>query len=543
MNLFKRVTINITRQPGKTGLLLVLIFILGVFTSGAISVKNAIYKIEESLLMRMPAISSIGLNEVAAAYDAGVSLYELRVYHRELLHANRPTSEDISAVGSLPYVQVYDARLMSRMYSNQNLMWAYFDIDRERLPFELREVFIGGSRSDPDFDVYVESFLGSGVKNPNLTDIDTGLITLVSGRTFTQEEIDNGEMVAVVSRRFAQMNHLSVGGVIELENIAFNTDKMMDETRHLYASWYAHDERFHIAHRVLEFEIIGLFDVCHEFIYDTFEVQYNLLLSAVLGISNLHNRIYMPLQVVEDILIFENEAILDFLDEMDDVSPNFYIEEPRLNAFFVLHDPRDLENFGAAAAELLPGFWEVFDFRIVDNFITSSMTSLIQIADFIQWGTAIASVIILTLVIVLFLRDRRYEIGIYMALGDKLSRVIIQILIEVGLTAIIAISLSLVAGNTLSNNISRNMLEQSLIQHTQEGGTVWEYIMWGPGQIPPILFSPGELTIDEVIEMYDVSLDSRIVMVFFIMGSGVAFLSALIPVLYIVRLEPKKILL
>ena len=536
MSLFKRVIINIIRQPGKNGLLFALIFILGIALSGAISVRHAIYNTEESLMMRLPTISMLDLNEAAAARDAGIPMHEVN------WHQDRPTIEDISAVGNLSYVRRYNAMIEPWVWSSQNLMWAYADIDYERVPpgtslMELESI-IGGLSSLPD--VYVELFPIKGISSPDIIKVDSGRFTLVEGRTFTQEEIDNGDMMVVVSRGFAEVNQLTIGGIIELENTVHNIPKMTAEGVSLE---YYHEERFFLAYQVLEFEIIGIFDICLDFIYETLlSPQGWGFGNTLFSLSRLYNYIYMPIQIAEDIANFQREGFREIQDEIDLLFPGQGrpAENTPITAFFVLHDPRDLESFSEIATELLPGFWEVADFGEANHSIISAMDTLTQIANIIQWAAVIAAIIVLTLIIILFLRDRRHEIGIYMALGDKKRNVITQILAEVGLIAALAIILSLFVGNALSNSISRSMFEQSLIYQMEKADEI---------RIPfhhfdvMLLFNPGEITVEETMAVYDVSLDANTVVLFLLIGSGVVLSSALISVLYIVKMEPKEILM
>src|SRR5262245_11338042 len=119
MNPFKRALTSIKRQPVKSGILLLLTLILGTLAAGAISVRQAINSTEESVMMRTPAVASLSLDAEAAAADAGISVMELS---HDFWRADRPTREDLSAVGQLPYVRAYDSVMMPRIMS-RDLNW------------------------------------------------------------------------------------------------------------------------------------------------------------------------------------------------------------------------------------------------------------------------------------------------------------------------------------------------------------------------------------------------------------------------------------
>ena len=60
MNSVKRAMINAIRKPGKTAILLVIIFILGNIIAGAVSVRQAVENAEANLRAEMSPIVSIG---------------------------------------------------------------------------------------------------------------------------------------------------------------------------------------------------------------------------------------------------------------------------------------------------------------------------------------------------------------------------------------------------------------------------------------------------------------------------------------------------
>jgi len=533
MNAFKRALTNIKRQPVKNGVLLFLIVILATALSGAISARQAINNTEESMLLRTPAIATVSLNVVAAAEDAGITIYELGA------PPDRPTVEDIFAVGSLPYVRAYDITMSPVLYS-RDLEWAIIEIDEEQLPagVSLRSLesssFNTGMRN---WGSHVEHFVGRGVTNPDLNDIDAGLIELSAGRTFTQSEIDNAEHFVIVSQLFTETNDLYIGATIEFENIVHNTAKMISEGI-IFPYKHYHEERFMAAHRVIEFEVIGIFDISREFNYHDNQQTIERFLNAD---ARLQNRIYMPVTVAESILMFTNDGMLSILDEMLELYTHYTAEdlvqeEPWIESIFVLYDPRDLDAFQNAGSELLPGFWEIKSLRNVNSSLISSMDMIREIADFILITTTVATVATLTLIITLLLRDKRHEIGIYMSLGEKKGIVIFQFLTEVIIVSTIAIIVALFIGSGISATISRNLLEQNLIENARQDRSellVSELVLFHPG---------GELPIEEALEMHNTSLDATTIFIFISVGTVVILLSTIIPIAYIVKLDPKRIL-
>jgi len=524
MNLFKRALINIVRKPASNAILLVLIFSLGTILLGAISVRNAIIATEESVMMRIPSVATLEFDHQAAYANLGDEVWQEQL--------SQPTVEEMFAVGNLPYVRAYDLILHPTFYS-RNLLWSKIDIDEERLPLgenlsSISWAFQGARERGAE----IEIFSGNGVSNPNITDIDAGLITLGDGRTFTQAELDNNAMVVVISQAFATTNDLFVGSVIEFENIAHDYYTMAREGTGVF-ELDRHDAQFILDSRLLELEVIGIFDVANEFVYEAHEGwRFSEALSGRVG---LYNRIYMPIGVAEDMMNFVSDVLAYFEIELTGIGTN---ESQWLSSIYVLYDSRDLEAFSVAASALLPEFWETGDLLVAFAPIVSSMDTMLQVADLIQWVTIVATVFVLTLLIILFLRDRRHEIGIYMALGDKKFRVVVQILMEIGLVASVGLVVSIFAGNLLADAISRQMFEQQLTEQIQDAENVSELIPW-----ELILFNPGMMSVEETLAMHDVSLGFDTMIIFVSVGVGVILISTIMPIWYVVKLEPKEILL
>jgi len=515
MSSFKRAITSIKRQPIKNGVLLLVIFILGTSISAAISVRSAIIATEEAVMMRVPAVSATYLDSGGKGLELGVAPWDPSVWGDD-----RPTANHISAVGQLPYVRAYDFYLINLRLHSPDLEWAVPHIDESRLSYLVIprvDQALGGIRHLGD-NVSAELFPVRGVNNPDITDIESGLLSLASGRTFSVDEIENGDKVAVVSQGFATYNNLYIGATLPLHS-AVHSNSLVTSLL---------DEQFMVYHEILEFEIIGIFDVANGFNYENYQDSTSLV--PVEEFAQLHNRIYMPFILADTIVRTQAEAGMSVLDE------SIWTE-----AIFLLYDPRDLSVFTEAAEALLPDFWSVADLSGSFDGVISSMDTMLEIADLTLLLAVGATIITLTLTIILFLRDRKHEIGIYMALGDRKSKILFQFLTEIFFVATIGIAFALFVGNFLSDNISRNMFEQTLVERDQVSISSVHRLNQLPWEL--IIFDPAEMPLEEVVEMYDTSLDAGGVTAFIGVSFIVILISTIAPIMLIVKLEPRKVLL
>lgn len=139
-----------------------------------------------------------------------------------------------------------------------------------------------------------------------------------------------------------------------------------------------------------------------------------------------------------------------------------------------------------------------------DN-IAGPVESMSTLSRYVLFAAIFATVLITGLVVLLFLRDRKHELGIYLSLGEQRGKVIGQILIEVIVVAFVGITLSLFSGNFLASQVSDTLIEAD----SQPGYDDMGYYYGGS------IYS--DLTTDDVIASYEVTLDANYVLIF--MGS------------------------
>jgi len=520
MTFINRAFLNIIRKPGKTVMLLLLVFLLSVLLSAAISIGNAIYQTESNLRIQLPSVATLDWEFRSEGYFDG-----------ETVHFEFPTVDMINDVGNLPYVKDYDFRSESWLHS-RDLEWVLPSINQDLIPEgltenELKEMQTGFREAG----AHIEKFPVMGINNPNPTELQSGLISLASGRFMTQEELDRGAPVAVVSSLFAEVNDLHVGSTLILENNVYDDAAMLEEGL-LLNFLYWHLDDFVLGHQLIEFEVIGIFNIDKPFLYPDDIIRTWTMTRLV---AELYNQIYIPHRLQEEMANFILQYRSDFFGEHGTE------EHPLvLQPMFVLHDPRDFDAFAEAAVSILPEHWNVYDTSSAFGPFISSMDTMLWIAQLIFGGTVIAKVAILSLVITLFLRDRKHEMGVYLVLGDRKGKILAQIISEVLSISIIAITLALFTGNILSSVFSRQILEQDLIRQEQENafagvsdGMPWELL----------LFDPGPISVSEMMTAYDTSLDNGTIIIFFGIGIGTVLISTVVPILYLVRLNPRKILM
>jgi len=479
VKLFKRASISIKRKLWENLLLLSVIMILGMVISGAFSIFRAVNHTESNLRRSMP--TTVSIHHFSLHYLAQFNDWDER---DAFIH------DVIYELGHLPYVSQFEYTFATTLQSP--------DLRNYQNPFPTNiELGIGSS----------EGINLRGFSNPNVIYLEAGNLELIAGRTFTEDEInianDDRSSVAIISQQFATYNQLWLGDVIKL-------NAALDENAFEMIEY--------------EFEIIGIRD---------FSVQpvnpdpsdYN----ALLNYSHNVSRLFVPNWIVTTIdREFDYYTTIPGWDQQ--AGPRAF--QPH----WVLRDPQYLDEFKAIATELLPENWDLLDYSNRFGAISYATDMLLQLTRTVVVSTVISVTIILSLLITLFLYDRRYEIGIYLSLGEKKSRIICQILIETMLIFMIGITLALFIGNLVSHRLSNYMLRNEIAHqfettHSSERTGVMEFS-----------FGLSELTPEEMLAAFDTSLNAGIMISFATVGFLIVIISTLAPIMYVVKLSPKKIL-
>ncbi|MCL1950060.1 MAG: ABC transporter permease [Turicibacter sp.] len=520
MKYFKRALINLKRHLGKTLSLFVILLILGSLISGAISIRQAIISAENHLRIQLPAVSTINSDSVA------VQEYLEETGDFPNLSFGDVSVSTINEIGNLPYVRSHGFSLRFFGVTRGLKSTRFLNIDLEQLSpgvtvEELQGVF--SYINDGTFD----NFLLRGIHQPELIEIESGMISLLEGDLLTQEQIESGAQIAIISSDFAEVNNLQLGDAFTITSTHWDYNKIQAENPFNPVNTF--DEAFIFSDKPMEFTVGSIFEVVQEFDYSSDPwITANMELQA-------RNQIFVPNKIVEEFLQFDFDSRSATLDMSHIPADSIFIFD---NAF-LLEDPRDFESFVERANELLPEFWAMDDLSNQLGIFTSALDSLLWIADIILWVSVGTTLVIVFLLVSLYLRDRRSEIGLYLALGERKIKILLQIFMELLPIVIVSLTLALFIGNLFSGGLSRQMLETQMLERQQE---VLANVFL---EIPHNLrrFVSNEMSVESMIRLYDTSLSHHTVAIFYFVGLATTVIAATVPLIKTLRVDPKKILM
>ncbi|MGT2906484.1 ABC transporter permease [Streptococcus dentiloxodontae] len=244
----------------------------------------------------------------------------------------------------------------------------------------------------------------------NATDFTSGTSEITDGEGITEDSADNS---AVISSDLAKANNLQVGDT-------FSVTATVDGTESSYT-----------------LTVIGIYD--NSSTATTAQMMSNA--------SNPQNNIYTNLATANTL---KGES--DALDA----------------AVYTLSNPEKVESFASEVeSEIDTDHYSVTTSDEIYQQMLEPLNNISAIAQNIVILVAIAGAVILTLIVILNIRERRYEIGVLMSLGESRLKIIGQFFMELFMVTVVSVFIAIFAGNFIGNALG-NQLLSSVSNTTQQ---------------------------------------------------------------------------
>ena len=466
MNYVNRGLLSIKKRKNRSLILFVAVLLICNVMAGAISVKNALLNTEKSFTDLIPV-------EVNIVDDYSYFLED---------SDNTLSEEVVKKIGSSPYVKNYYYYYKYWLGSNKLE-------NGSELP-------IVGAEQDNEFHPF-NSFDILGAYKKTVKEQDDGSIKITSGKTFTDEDIKNGNNVILVSEQVASKNKLNVGDKIKLGSqidIYSVNSQVVEE----------------------EYEIIGIFETKTEYEKD---ITGNLIEIE----SNYVDTIYMPNDAIKNI---HDKVITEVKkQEVDSYDAFSIITNYELNSI------DEIEEFKSDNLPNLPKGYVFEDNSESISSVIVPMNNMKDLSNIIVYASIVASIIIIGLISILFCKERKKEMGIYLALGEKKINIALQLLIETLLVSVIAITISIFTGNMIAKNVSNKMLQNKIVEQNAKIENQYNYNSY------------DLIDCEEIMDNYTVSLNIGTILMIYAVAIISISLSTVIPIYYTLKLNPRKILM
>lgn len=495
MNLSRRVFLNITRRKVKTLILLFITIILGTIMLSSLLVIQSANNVKEAMLKKFPPIVSLEFD-----FD---KFYEMN---------NGERSDAIE----YPWITLADLERIEETSRAYVKIWDY------STHCYIRTDSIKPYRTMPDEYYEGESqwlyFRLMGVSRPDFALLEMGQAKIIEGRTFTEEEIAKGSPVLIMSEKLARHNGFAVGDTIDIEIIFFD---------------YSESEEA-IADRLeLSMELIGILEHAYLPEADDYEEEYmvqernNTLFSSNRFVEECDYRMF-----VKGMQIFYKDNKEELEDAVSSYEHNPFAWD--IPVTYILHSSEMFEEFVERAQAALDNEFYRFT-TLEDNYkkVAAALESMKEILALAFYITAGSAIVVLALVLLNFIRERKKEIGIYLALGEKKSGIAALVIFETLAVGLVGAALSLAVSLFMSLFISDLFLGLAAVD---------------PGEaisISDMYWLKDMAVIDygSISQTYRVGFSPGAVILFFAVITVTVIVAQLIASVYILRSDPKKIMM
>ncbi|OPD24732.1 ABC transporter permease [Clostridium botulinum] len=483
MNFLKRAMLSISKKKIKSLILFVVLLIIANMVLVGLSIQTATKKSTELAREKLGSDVTLRVNEQ--------KLMEQRRNNKEEGSSSRPslTTDIADALKDNEHVTQYNyissSFGLAKNFENVKNEDSSDDASSEEKPKGMFKM--GGS----DVTTMPEISFSGTIATNLLSDFKDGDSKITEGRGITKD--DAGKNVAVIEKNLAKENSLKVGSKIQVASLDENT--------------------------TLELEVVGIYEAnSDESTNDNRNMDF----------LNPYNKIYMPYDVVSKV------STGDSTDSKNITS-----------AVYFMDNADNIESFKEYAKNKKIDL-ETYTLDANDQLYTQMVGPIENVGSFSKTLVAtvsIAGAMILVLIIALSLKDRKYEIGVLLSLGESKFKVISQLVVEVILVASIAFATSAFTGNLAANKIGDTLLtneievaESSLMQENQNFGGRGTMVV-GPGRMNSNVTKNAD-----VVKDMDVSVTSKDLEKLAGIGLLIVIASAAIPTISVLRFSPKTIL-
>lgn len=428
MNFFKRAWLVTKAKKGRTGLLILVTSAILIFVLAGLTIKNAANSAVESAKSKAGATVTLSVNR-----EAMMKAFKPDSENSsDSSESSGDSSDDSSAVTSVDLATAKSIAekddVASYLFTTTTTATAgdgisaistssSSDDTSDNASTNSNQPDRGGMMASGDFTI-------TGVNSTDyVADFTSGTSEIKKGVGITSDTADNS---AVISSDLADENDLSVGDT-------FTVSTTVDDTETSYT-----------------LTVVGIYD--NSSTATTAQMMSNA--------SNPQNNIYTNLTTANTM-----KGETDTLD----------------SAVYTLSNPKNMDAFvKEIKSDIDTDSYSVTSSDEIYEQMLSPLNNISSIAQNIVILVAVAGAVILTLIVILSIRERRYEIGVLMSLGENRLKIIGQFFTELLMVTVVSLVIASFAGNFVGNALGNQLLSSSTSteQTTQNAGPG----AGGPGQ-------------------------------------------------------------
>lgn len=313
-----------------------------------------------------------------------------------------------------------------------------------------------------------------------VSDVEDGNMKIIEGEAF-DESTENG---VVISSELAEANSLAVGGEMTFKRTSDSAE--------------------------VKFKVVGIYQTSTE------DFNYNTVYTNMNGAKR-----FLTDEQQKDLTVQNVRYYLTTAGDKD-----AFLAETNAKYTTLTSDGLKLDIDDSAYQTM------VGPIEHVGSFATTVM-----------WIVIIAAVAIITLIVVINVKDRRYEMGVLLSIGARRRNILGQIFIELVLVGTVGFLLSLGTSQIIAQKMGESLLQQQISssqqQEEQADSNTPQRGLRAPGGGA---FGGQQASSTEKIDEIDVSAGIKEYATLFGLGYLILIVAMALPSVNILRYQPKTIL-
>ncbi|EAC3456078.1 ABC transporter permease [Listeria monocytogenes] len=496
MNFFKRAWLSMKARKGRSVLQLIIFTVVCVLILSGFTIQSAADKASELAREQLGGTVTLTVDrekQMQAMRDEAASSDSSSTESKPQFESSPIDVSDANELAKLNHVASYN------YYSSTQALASGFDpiessgdtsssSDETSTTTETQGP--GGGQGGPqmvDADLSISGLLDSATS----TDFEAGTSELTSGVAITSADKDKN--VAMVEENLAEENDWKVGDSFTVTSSDGNTKVTL--------------------------KIVG--------IYKTTDSGSDM--AQNFSFLNPYNKVYVPYTVANTIKGSNYKNTVD-------------------SAVYTMDDAANISAFEKEAKKVDSIDWDTFKLDANDTLYQQMIGPINSVASFsknVVYIVSIAGALILGLLVMMQVRDRKYEMGVLLAIGEKRGKLIAQFFVEILIVALVSFGLAAASSHYVAQLAGNQLLAQ---QNSSTNETTTSTENRGPGgggQGGPGGFgeSVSNLTKNtEQIKELDIQVTLEDMLKMGAIGIGIAFISVLLPATLVLRMNPKTIL-
>ncbi|EAG9433510.1 ABC transporter permease [Listeria monocytogenes] len=496
MNFFKRAWLSMKARKGRSVLQLIIFTVVCVLILSGFTIQSAADKASELAREQLGGTVTLTVDrekQMQAMRDEAASSDTSSTESKPKFESSPIDVSDANELAKLNHVASYN------YYSSTQALASGFDpiessgdtsssSDESSTTMETKGP--GGGQGGPqmvDADLSISGLLDSATS----TDFEAGTSELTSGVAITSADKDKN--VAMVEENLAKENDWKVGDSFTVTSSDGNTKVTL--------------------------KIVG--------IYKTTDSGSDM--AQNFSFLNPYNKVYVPYTVANTIKGSDYKNTVD-------------------SAVYTMDDAANISAFEKEAKKVDSIDWDTFKLDANDTLYQQMIGPINSVASFsknVVYIVSIAGALILGLLVMMQVRDRKYEMGVLLAIGEKRGKLIAQFFVEILIVALVSFGLAAASSHYVAQLAGNQLLAQQNSSTTETSTSTENRGPGGSGQGGPGGFgqSMSNLTKNtQQIKELDIQVTLEDMLKMGGIGIGIAFISVLLPAALVLRMNPKTIL-